>query len=51
MRRHHGIKGASDANDPDPIVRAFGVAMPNNIPESCAWWRTQQKELFAISLV
>lgn len=48
-RRTAGRKGASAANDPDPIVRLFGTAQPSDIPESSEWWKRQQRDLFALT--
>ena len=47
--RHRGVKSASDPKAADNITRLFGTVMPSSIPESTAWWRNQQKELFALS--
>ena len=43
-------RGASAA-DPssDPMTKLYGTVMPASIPESTAWWRAQQKELYALS--
>ena len=49
MKRNRGVASASDANAADPLTRLYGTAMPSDIPESTAWWRNQQKELFALS--
>jgi hypothetical protein len=48
-RRQAGRRGASAADDPDPVVRLFGTAQPGAIPESSEWWKRQQRDLFAIS--
>ena len=47
--RHRGVKSASDPMAADNITRLFGTVMPSSVPESTAWWRNQQKELFALS--
>ncbi len=44
--RHRGVKSASDPKAANKITRLFGTVMPSSIPESTAWWRNQQKELF-----
>ena len=48
-RREAGRAGASNPNDPDPIVRLFGTAQPADIPESSEWWKRQQRDLFALT--
>ena len=35
---------------PDKFAQTFGTAMPSRIPESTAWWRLQQRELFCAPL-
>ena len=47
--RNRGVKSASDEKSTDNITRLYGTVMPASIPESTAWWRNQQKELFALS--
>jgi len=49
MRRSRGNSTAGDANATDPITRLYGTVVPSDIPESTAWWRNQQKELFCLS--
>ena len=49
MGRNRGVANASDADAADPLTRLYGTVMPSDIPESTAWWRNQQKELFALS--
>ena len=49
MKRDRGVSNASDPNAADPLTRLYGTVMPSGIPESTAWWRNQQKELFALS--
>jgi len=44
-----GRQGASAIHDPDPVTRLFGTAQPSDIPESTAWWKRQQRDLFAIT--
>ena len=31
------------------LTKHFGTAIPKSIPESSAWWKAQQKELFALT--
>ena len=49
MKRQHGRSGGAVDGDAPRMDHVFGTAVPNTIPESSAWWRVQQKELFAIS--
>ena len=37
------------AGSEDPTAKLFGTAIPSNIPESTAWWKRQQKDLYAIT--
>ena len=39
MRRKHERGAAAPENEKDPLARLYGSAMPNDIPESCAWLR------------
>ena len=32
-----------------PMAMHFGTAVPKNVPESSAWWKQHQKDLFAIT--
>ena len=48
-RREFKKKTASAADEPDPVTRLFGTAMPSGIPESTAWWQRQTRDLLAAS--
>ncbi len=48
-RRRQRGRPASAVNEPDVYKRHFGTAIPQNIPESSAWWRMQAKDLFALT--
>ena len=48
-RREFKKKTASAADEPDPVTRLFGTAMPSDIPESTAWWQRQTRDLLAAS--
>ena len=48
-RRKAGRRGASNANDPDPVARLFGTAQPADVPESSEWWKRQQRDLFSLT--
>ena len=50
LKRKMGRKNASSPTDADPLTRLFGTVTPSNIVESTAWWKTQSKQLFAISV-
>ena len=36
-------------SESDPYKRLFGTAQPCDIPETSAWWKRQQSDLFAMS--
>ena len=49
-RKQSRREGSSEqAAAEDPTAKLFGTAIPSNIPESTAWWKKQQKDLFAIT--
>ena len=49
MRNRRRDKSASSGDDPDGFTRNVGTAIPQNIPESSAWWKMQAKDLFALT--
>jgi len=48
-RRQQNRPGSYPENHPDALQRLFGSAQPGDIPESSAWWKRQQRDLFCIS--
>ena len=48
-KRRRGRNAPGAAADPHVFTRNFGSAVPQNIPESTAWWNMQAKDLCALS--
>ena len=41
--------GGHSAPGADAYARWFGATIPKTMPESSAWWKNQQKDLFAMT--
>ena len=46
-RRRNEGRPSADPSDPDAHNRHFGTSLPPKLPETTAWWKNQQRDLFA----